>query len=333
MFQYESKFIHNYHRDGVVLDKNESIVYHYTSPEGLLGILDNQNVRFTDIRYMNDRSEGVYFVKKLIEYIESNKGKFPYAEIIVNALLEDNDYNEIKRLSVTNVKFKTTSTGKTKSARAFLFCTCTDPDLLNMWNYYVKNGSYQGYSVGIKVSSFLNELGTILPKSQFVSIYYGKVLYSPKEQEEEIKNLLQSIESFANQQLSSQEKNLTPNFLNFGEMYLKEYIDLYGVFYKHPKFSNEQEYRFVVEFDDSFKTDKNTLITGLKDTKISVDFCVKNGMLTPYLTIPFAYNTISRIYISPMTEFEIAKQSIKELALKKGYRTFSVWQSKIPIRY
>ena len=333
MFQYASKFIHNYHRDGVVLDKSENIVYHYTSPEGLLGILDNQNVRFTDIKYMNDRSEGVYFIKKLIEYIEKNKGVFPYAEMIVNALLEDNDYNEIKRLSVTNVKFKTNLRGKTKSARAFLFCTCTDPDLLNMWNYYVKNGSYQGYSVGINVSSFLTELGTILPSNQFVSIYYGKVLYSPKEQEDEIENLLQTIESFTNDQLSFDDKNITPNFLNLAQDYLKEYIDLYGVFYKHPKFSNEQEYRFVVEFDNNFKLNQSNLIPGSNNKNMNIDFCVKNGMLTPYLAIPFAYNTISRIYISPMTEFEIAKQSIKELTLKKGYRTFSVWQSKIPIRY
>lgn len=332
MFQYSSNFIHNYRRDGIVLDKSEKIVYHYTSPEGLLGILNNQNVRFTDIRYMNDRSEGVYFIKKLIEYIEKNKSVFPHAETIVNSLLQENDYNEIKRLSVTNVKFKTNLNGKTKSARTFLFCTCTDPDLLNMWNYYVKNGAYQGYSIGFNVSSFLNELGNIFPNSQFVSIYYGKVLYSPKEQEDEIKNLLQTIENSAEQHLSSQ-KSATPNLMSLGEIYLKEYIDLYGVFFKHPKFSNEQEYRFVVEFDDYYKSIQDYLTNNYEDKTLNLDFCIKNGMLTPYLKIPYAYNTISRIYISPMTEFEISKQSIKELARKKGYRVFSIWQSKIPIRY
>lgn len=37
----------------------------------------------------------------------------------------------------------------------------------------------------------------MLPQNNNVSIYYGKVLYAPKQQEE-IKNLLQTIEDNAN---------------------------------------------------------------------------------------------------------------------------------------
>lgn len=36
------------------------------------------------------------------------------------------------------------------------------------------------------------------------------------------------------------------------ELYKGRYIDLCGVFYNHLKFSGEQEYRFVIEFDYKF---------------------------------------------------------------------------------
>lgn len=329
MFNYHSNFIHNYYKDGIILTKSDNIVYHYTSPEGFLGILTNQNVRFTDIRYMNDRSEGVYFVKLLLEFIEKNKGVYPHAEEVVNNLLSENNFKDIKALKTTNIKYRTIG-GRTKPARAFLFCTCSNADSLNMWNYYVKNGAYQGYSVGINVSAFLESIGTCFPKDKNVSIYYGKVLYSKKEQQEEVKNLLQTIETSTTNTLYINHKSS-----HALELYLKRYIDLYGVFYKHPKFSGEQEYRFVIEFNDEFsdRAELDFLDWIKNSSRITEDFCIKNGIITPFLNVPFEYNVISRVYISPMTEFDIAKASIKELIYKNDYKMIAIYQSNIPIRY
>lgn len=329
MFHYHSNYIYNYRQDGINLTKEESIVYHYTSPEGFLGILTSQNVRFTDIKYMNDRSEGVYFVKLLLDYIDKNKNEYPSAAEVINRLLGENNLEEIKTLKATNIKYRLTE-GKIEPARAFLFCTCVDADSLNMWNYYVKNGSYQGYNIGFRVDAFLETIAKMFPENHNISIYYGKVLYTLKQQQEEIKNLLQTIEDAAND-------NSLLNYAksNALELYLKRYIDLYGVFYKHHKFAGEQEFRFVIEFDYEFS---NRAILDFRDwidssKTITEDFCIKNGIITPFLNVPFDKKTISRVYISPMTEFAIAKRSIKEIIYKKGYRVFPVHQSKIPIRY
>ena len=172
MFNYHSNFIHNYYKDGIILTKSDNIVYHYTSPEGFLGILTNQNVRFTDIRYMNDRSEGVYFVKLLLEFIEKNKGVYPHAEEVVNNLLGENNFKDIKALKTTNIKYRTIG-GRTKPARAFLFCTCSNADSLNMWNYYVKNGSYQGYNIGFRVDAFLETIAKMFPENEFTIALTG----------------------------------------------------------------------------------------------------------------------------------------------------------------
>ena len=328
MFSYQSDYIFNYRSDGVNLSKDQVIVYHYTSPEGFLGVLKDQKIRFTDIRYMNDRSEGIYFVKLLLDYIAKNKGAYPHAEDVVYSLLGENNLEDIRNLNVSSVKYRVTMMRKPHPARAFLFCTCCDSDSLNMWNYYVKNGSYQGYNIGIKVESFLKEIDKNLPKSSNVSIYYGKVLYSKKEQQNEIENLLQTLEtSLTRSSESSYMKNLA-------DWALKRYIDLYGVFYKHNKFAGEQEYRFVIEFDDdSNDIGKDLGILNADDCNIKENFCVRNGIITPFLEVPFANDTISRVYISPMTEFEIAKLSIRELIDQKEYKQTRIYQSNIPIRY
>ena len=37
--------------------QRDRTVYHYTSPEGLMAILNAPSVRFTDCQYMNDKTE------------------------------------------------------------------------------------------------------------------------------------------------------------------------------------------------------------------------------------------------------------------------------------
>lgn len=43
---------------------NENIIYHYTSYEGLKGILSSQKLRFTDYKFLNDPTE-IEYCKKL----------------------------------------------------------------------------------------------------------------------------------------------------------------------------------------------------------------------------------------------------------------------------
>ena len=38
----------------------DGLMFHYTSPSGLLSILENNEVFFTDIRFLNDKSEDIH---------------------------------------------------------------------------------------------------------------------------------------------------------------------------------------------------------------------------------------------------------------------------------
>ena len=56
---------------------NRVLRYHYTSVNALMNILKNQNesatVRFTDVRYLNDKSEMLYFIKCLIVFLSNSR--------------------------------------------------------------------------------------------------------------------------------------------------------------------------------------------------------------------------------------------------------------------
>ena len=66
-------------------------------------------------------------------------------------------------------------TGKAK-LRYYVFCTSTKVDSLNMWNYYLKNGKYQGYNIGISLEKMLHYIESLdLKKCDF---WQSRVMYS-----------------------------------------------------------------------------------------------------------------------------------------------------------
>ena len=78
--------------------------YHYTSPNAFLSILQNQNLRFTDARFMNDKVELTYFIKLLLDFIDKNKQKYPLCEECLYGLLANYAIDDIKNLKVNKEK-------------------------------------------------------------------------------------------------------------------------------------------------------------------------------------------------------------------------------------
>lgn len=300
----------------VEVGKNESLKYHYTSPEAFLSILKNKCVYFTDIRYLNDKKEDVYLIELIRNYITKHSDRFPNVYSAFDYLLGDSESGEITSLSEVKYKYE--------KVRKFVFCTCTEYDSLSMWNYYVNNGNYQGYNIGFNIEKFLNTFDTTEPRTAdpFV-VLYGQVLYEEKEQYKEIDKILQTIEI----------ECLSQDF-NFARVNLLIYIDRYSPFFKHPKFAHENEYRIVIEIDERYlKNNGLEKCFGENNRKIKYDFRLKNGVIVPFLNVSFNDDAISRITVSPITEFEIAKDGIRELLRVHDFMGIKIYQSNIPIRF
>lgn len=332
---FNSMFIHEFSPGkDIKLDKS-TIVYHYTSPNAFLSILQGNAVRFSDIRYMNDKSESVFFVKRLIEFCEENAKTYPFFTEAVNALLKGNDYAKIKSLEISKVLYSDFPGLKMEKQRNFIFCTCNDADSLNMWNYYASNGTYSGYNIGFSVQKFLKafDVDELAVADAFI-VYYGNVLYKKKLQFEAIQELANNIERFL---------TFNNNFQNVfrAAIIVRNYIQLKGPFFKDDSFKSENEFRFLFSIAESripHNKSEAEKYRGKYNKSLCEDFTVKNGLIVPFMCVSIPDNSISRITISPMTEFEIAKESIKEvLSVSKMKSTadkeIPVYKSTIPIRF
>lgn len=312
--------------DDKSLIEDDGVRYHYTSPDAFLSIIKYQKLRFTDIRYMNDKSEYIYFIKALLDFLEENKGKFSYTEEVVNELLKENDTKEIQKLETSSIKFTEIKGFPYKPTRKFVFCTCQEPDALNMWNYYVQNGSYRGFSIGFKIKKLLKTFDTLEKRTAdpFL-VFYGNVLYDSKKQKTEIEKLVKKIESFV--------KDNNHNNFNYAMLSLRNYIDSRGAFYKSSKFENEKEYRIVVEIAQERLESSKTNYKGDFNKTLCEDYCVKNGIIAPFLEVQLPRDAISRVNLAPMSEYDISKESVTGLLKNNNFKDFQIHKSKIPIRF
>jgi len=187
-----------------VTEIKREFLYHYTSPQGLHAILDNATLRFTDCQYLNDKSEFIHIMQPLEKAIKSMSDQFQEktGNRVIDILERDYQTDEYELLDVIGSKLKL----RFYNMRYYVFCASTAKDDLNMWNYYTKGGVYQGYNIGFTSSEIAN--GFIDVKNEDILVFYGKVLYTEKEQVD-----------FLKEKLSVYEKEL----------------------YDHPDFYNEQE--------------------------------------------------------------------------------------------
>lgn len=312
-----------------------TIVYHYTSPDAFLSIVQGKSVRFSDIRYMNDKSESLFFVKRLLEFCEEYKEKYQHFVDVVNELLKENNYSAIKKLKVQDIRYTEFPGLKMVKQRNFIFCTSNDADSLNMWNYYASNGKYTGYNVGFSVQRFLktfdtNQEGVVDP---FI-IYYGNVLYKKKQQFEAIEELAKAIEKFIT-------KKPGEHAIQRAATSVQNYVELHSPFFKDKSFKSENEFRFllsIAERNIPHNEGEAKKYFGQYNRLLREDFCVKNGLVVPFIKVSIPEHAISRITMAPMTEYEIAKSSIKELLNVKELKGINdteipIYKSKIPIRF
>ena len=249
IMNFNSSFISSYKTSDSKFSKKSRLVrYHYASASTFPKILSDSALRFTDVRFMNDHSEMVCCVKCLLDFLDSHRKEYPYCwEVVSELLLKKHSADEYRNLEVSEIEFES-SLPEYIPTRCFAFCMSEKPDLLNMWNYYVHNGKYEGYSIGFDVYDFLKSFDTDQKNtSDPICIRYGKILYKKKEQEKEIETIVKLIEQHSKRRDNEDEKSI----LNICMVRLRHYIEAYGAFFKDEAFEDEREFRIVIEISEN----------------------------------------------------------------------------------
>lgn len=302
-------------------------VYHYTSIGGVEGVLKG-TLRFTDIRYMNDREE---VIAGLLEFRKSYMRS---------------ESDEFIRLREREIQ-------KNMNLRTFVCCFSLDRDSLAMWNYYTKDINNKGYNIGFDYKDLI--IGIMKKNSELdgCKLMFGKLDYINKEEtyaqltEKQLRNnLIAGLEGLvkACNSLAGKETSEPLPREDLSELVVWKYCGesnrfnkVIGsdaaYFMKRPCFSIESEFRIVIQIpDDVLEKIKNTT-----DGNIKYKFRQSGGILIPYLEIEYDKDSLTGMMFSPTVNDELAEQSIKDYCrycdIDPEKLPEGIEKSTIPVRY
>ncbi|MDF2512378.1 MAG: hypothetical protein K0S04_2244 [Herbinix sp.] len=309
------------------LNKGRStITYHYTSPIGAKAILGSNSIRFTDCQFLNDKSEYIHIRKPLLQALEAIQDNLFDASIpdMIYNLFNDNYETELLVVSPRSdispeLKFHFIK------QRYYIFCTSSLKDSLNMWNYYVKDGNYLGYNLGLSINGILKSFSAL--KDENVELLYGKVMYKESEQIRYLKDGITEID----RSLQTELRGIN-DIASRDEIYDKakgqilDFLESARLFFKDEAFKDEDEFRFVIKLPLDYIKKNNSALTAGYD--------LKGGIIVPYCTLTIEKASYKSVTLSPMLDKELAKQGLNRFLIDCNYENkLEINQSEIPIRY
>ena len=297
------------------IEKSQGVIYHYTSPEGLKGIFDTSSLFATDMYFLNDSSEGVYVISLIEENIDRLcKG---------NAELKKYVEKELRLIKL----------GKWQEPiHNYIISFSQNGDSLEMWNYYTKGNSIQGYNIGFDVDKLSSCIqieilddngGQILrDNGKHLVLYQGKVIYDKEKQ----MSIIDSIfDTFYRKYIELNNKEI----LSLVAHYIVSKTIDYGLFFKSKEFSIEEEYRFI--YATALLDGKNNSEKGIP---FKEQFRIREGCLIPYQKCLFDMSSVSEVTFSPSLYNEMTEAGLNRLLDQCGIMYEDrVKKSKIPLRY
>lgn len=326
----------------------QKYIYHYTSREGLRGILESGKLWFSKIDCLNDKNEIFDGINLFI------------GNLFKGIISEDDtvSINKIKGLVYENL-----------SQNLIFVCSFSKKkDEIALWDYYTKDTKRQGYNIAFE---YRNLLSSIVIKNRDILdkclISFGQVEYFDKNKIKESRNMweeyvrtypkemeeiflymgsevckqmnieivedeiINSIRKYFNEIIQRKQGKL-PSIVAFdGEsLKFKRSIQSENVVYcKSETWSYEHETRIIVMVPQN-------RVELLKDTGI-YKVRYKDSFEIPYLELDYDEKCIQGIMTSPHINLDSEKLWIEELCytnkvninkMKEGIRA-----SSIPVRY
>lgn len=313
-------------------------IFHYTSIVGLEGILGNRTLRFTNIKYMNDKDEIIAGLDSMAK--------------ICHASEEERE--------------KLCSSFISHGMQTFVCCFSVEEDSLPMWNYYTKEINNQGYNIEFDDKQLVESILRGNDALNGCSLAFGIVDYSKDNDSEYSQIITREMLSAMDLAISKLFLTVAKNAMvghssNVDESSLVDWekriantegrqklSDLpiyfyngekcrfeknssgdYLYFIKRDCFRQEREFRIVITVPDE-------CLEGLRQKGI-YKFRIGNGILIPFLELAFSPNVVKSITISPTVKSDLVELSIQDFL---NYCNFGVQDcskfikhSNVPVRF
>lgn len=190
------------------------ILYHYTTQQGLLGIIRDKEIWATHTQYLNDEREFLHAMDVFAREISTMRSEGPLS-VVDKACLDEME--RVVTLGLESVHV----------------CVCSFSergDVLSQWRGY--GGGTSGFAVGFSggfLSHTSRDYGWLVP-----------AIYDQTEQRSFIRTLLQDVLGESAKTKASATKEGPRGIGN-----ILEYLPRYAPILKHHSFSEEKEWRIV----------------------------------------------------------------------------------------
>ncbi len=293
------------------MNRDNEYLYHYTSLNGLVGIIKNKNIWATHTRFLNDYQE----IKEGFEYFLKNKERL--LDSILNMVDESDITSEIQEnIKLRFEEFNQFNKIAIEDEPIFITSFTTERDNLTHWLSYGSNET--SYCLKINKDKLVSPTYLLKDTQQDVL----DVEYINIDLESDCFNQLSSVmyESFMELYNLNNVPHDEPEFLlgrGLFDIYLHFLFTCSSI--KNKKYADEKENRLIVispanfsvngsHPQDYYSSDCNM---DKLDKENYFDYIVKcrtsNGVLVPYIEVPFDIDSIEEIIIGPSNSEQEAK--------------------------
>jgi hypothetical protein len=269
--------------------RRPSFLWHYTDINGLLGIVREGVLRFSDARFLNDRTEQAYgrdVIKKVlaeearaVAEMYPGKDELPTILTLAQGMLDPGALG----------------------SRLYLCSLTEEPDSISQWQRYGADG--RGYCLGFQSGklTFDRSVGLV------------KMVYAPSHQ----RQLLGThIHQFIRALLAGRYDGLLARFASKNRTphtaaLLAMAIEPLALRLKNPKFKDEREWRLIVTIDAKESIDER------------VEFAARDNYPKPYVPMrlldPGSKLPIRAVVCGPRLESVLARSAVHHLVGAAGY--------------
>lgn len=281
----------------------ERPLYHYSSPGGLLGMMESKSLWMSNIRYQNDSEEYKHIFSIFKKVMQEEYPGFDFEQ-----QLEDEKSREAFVPPI------------------FTFSLTENKDLLSQWRGYCPKGGYSFSFDRVQLNYFITRFG--------LSVH--QCVYDEDEQKKIIREQVIRFSPEEWEEINSGRKDMGSNFM-YGLKYMRNRLASLAPVLKHHAFREEVEWRLIKNFEGSgpdnrlleqhpafnyFKANPDVIGEGQ-----FLKFREDKGILIPYLSLPLVDLTdpyqsvkLSEVVIAPGVHQQLAKPSCETML-----RSWGVW--------
>lgn len=271
----------------------DGVVYHYTTMNTLMSIVENQCLWLSKSDFLNDSSE-IQYVLRLVDSVGLD--------------LHQNSMSDMDSGNAMNARNFLLEQLEYESAKIYILSLTETNDLISLWYNYAQQ---EGCNIGLDMKSLDESLHDMVDGNNTFAMH-GSVVYRRSEQEQMVRR---EFDKFI-QQLGRLPEPVQTDYQHRIWQDFRMRFFTYGVFFKDECFEPENEYRVaIVTYNDN-----------------SVLFRNSRGAIIPYIKLPLA-KPFRSVMIGPRNKQDIVESGLQYYLRVQGLSNVETQVSSIPLRF